>query len=106
VHQFGFITQTHLRNINNKYRNILNIFLDGWTDHFGILTENQQMHQNDPLIVMSSQTLLHVCHHQAAHMILTSYLYVGVQYTVGRVPQPPLFFVKSTPTNKSLVRII
>jgi hypothetical protein len=49
-----------------------------------ILIVNEQMHQNDHLIVMSSQTLLHVSayyrHHQGAHMILTSYLYVGVQY--------------------------
>jgi hypothetical protein len=49
-----------------------------------ILLENQQMHQNDHFIVMSSQTLLHVSayklHHKGAHMILTSYLYVGVQY--------------------------
>jgi hypothetical protein len=39
---------------------------------------------NDHFIVMSSQMLLHVsayqCHHQGAHMILTSYLYVGVHY--------------------------
>jgi hypothetical protein len=49
-----------------------------------ILIENQQMHQNDHFIVMSSQTLLHVSaywrHHQGAHMILTSYLYVDVHY--------------------------
>jgi hypothetical protein len=49
-----------------------------------IFTENQQMHQNDHFIVMSSQTLLHVSayhrHHQGAHMILTNYLYVGVHY--------------------------
>jgi hypothetical protein len=42
------------------------------------------MHQNDHFIVMSSQTLLHVPayqrHHQGAHIILTSYLYVGVHY--------------------------
>jgi hypothetical protein len=35
-------------------------------------------------IVMSSQILLHVsayqCHHQGVHMILTSYLYIGVCY--------------------------
>jgi hypothetical protein len=40
------------------------------------------MHQKDHFIVMLSQTLLHVSayqrHHQGAHMILTSYLYVGV----------------------------
>jgi hypothetical protein len=39
---------------------------------------------NDHFIVMSSQTLLHVSayqrHHQGAHTILTSYLYVGVHY--------------------------
>jgi hypothetical protein len=50
-----------------------------------ILIENQQMHQNDHFIVMSSQTLLHVSayqrHHQGAHMILTSYLYVAVCIT-------------------------
>jgi hypothetical protein len=49
-----------------------------------ILIGNQQMHQNDQFIVMSSQTLLHVLvhwhHHQGAHMILTSCLYVGVHY--------------------------
>jgi hypothetical protein len=42
------------------------------------------MHQNDHFIMILSQTLLHVSayqrHHQAAHMILTSYLYVGVHY--------------------------
>jgi hypothetical protein len=42
------------------------------------------MHQNDHFIVMLSQTLPHVSanqrHHQGAHMILTSYLYVGVRY--------------------------
>jgi hypothetical protein len=39
---------------------------------------------NDHFIVMSSQMLLHVSayqrHHRGAHMILTSYLYVGVHY--------------------------
>jgi hypothetical protein len=49
-----------------------------------IFMENQQMHQNDHLIVMLSQTLLQVSayqrHHQGAHTILTSYLYVGVHY--------------------------
>jgi hypothetical protein len=42
------------------------------------------MHQNDHYIVMSSQTLLRVSayqrHYKGAHMILTSYLYVGVHY--------------------------
>jgi hypothetical protein len=42
------------------------------------------MYQHDHFIVMSSQMLLHVLayqhHHQGAHMILTSYLYVGVHY--------------------------
>jgi hypothetical protein len=42
------------------------------------------MHQNAQCIVMSSQKLLHVSayqrHHQGAHVILTSYLYVGVHY--------------------------
>jgi hypothetical protein len=53
------------------------------------LIENEQMHQNDHFIVMSIQTLLHVSaykrHRQGAHMILTSYLYVGVPYkkTIG-----------------------
>jgi hypothetical protein len=46
--------------------------------------EHQQMHQNDHFIVMLSQMLLHVSAHQRhrkeAHMILTSYLYVGVHY--------------------------
>jgi hypothetical protein len=49
-----------------------------------IFIGNQQMHQNDHFIVMSSQTLLHVSayqrHHQGAHKILTSYLYVGVHH--------------------------
>jgi hypothetical protein len=49
-----------------------------------ILIENQHMHQNDHFIVMSSQMLLHVSayllHPQGAHMILTSYLFVGVRY--------------------------
>jgi hypothetical protein len=49
-----------------------------------IFIENQQMHPNDHFIVMLSQTLLHVSayqrHHQGAHMILPSYVYVGVQY--------------------------
>jgi hypothetical protein len=39
---------------------------------------------NDHFIVMSRQMFLHVSayqrHHQGAHMILTSYLYVGVHY--------------------------
>jgi hypothetical protein len=47
-------------------------------------TENQLIHQNDHFIVMSSQTLLNVSayqrHHPGAHMILTSYVYVGVHY--------------------------
>jgi hypothetical protein len=47
-----------------------------------IFIENQQIHQNDHFIVMLSQMLLHVSthqlHHQGAHMIFTSYLYVGV----------------------------
>jgi hypothetical protein len=42
------------------------------------------MHQSEHFTVMSSQTLPHVsacqCHHQGAHTILTSYLYVGVHY--------------------------
>jgi hypothetical protein len=46
--------------------------------------ENQQINHNDHFIVLSSQTLLHVSayhrQHQEAHMILTSYLYVGVHY--------------------------
>jgi hypothetical protein len=41
------------------------------------------MHQNDRFVVMLSQMILHVSvyqHlHQGAHMILTSYLYVGVR---------------------------
>jgi hypothetical protein len=49
-----------------------------------IITENQQIHQNDHFIVMSSEMLLHVSvyrrHHQGAHVILTSCLYVGVHY--------------------------
>jgi hypothetical protein len=48
-----------------------------------ILIGNQQTHRNDHFIVMSSQTLLRVSayqRHQGAHMILTSYLYVGVHY--------------------------
>jgi hypothetical protein len=46
-----------------------------------IFIANQQMHHNDHFIVILSQTLLHVSayrYHQGAHMILTSYLYVGV----------------------------
>jgi hypothetical protein len=42
------------------------------------------MHQNYHFIVMLSQMILHVSahqrHHQGAHTILTSYLYVGVHY--------------------------
>jgi hypothetical protein len=42
------------------------------------------MHKNDHFIAMFIQTPLHVSayqnHHQGAHMILTSYLYVGVLY--------------------------
>jgi hypothetical protein len=42
------------------------------------------MHQNGYFIVMLSQMLVHVSayqrHHQGAHMILTSYLYVSVHY--------------------------
>jgi hypothetical protein len=49
-----------------------------------IFRENQQVHQNEYFIVMLSQTFLHVSayqrHHQGAHMILTSCLYVGVLY--------------------------
>jgi hypothetical protein len=49
-----------------------------------IFIENPHMHQNDHFIMMLSQTLLHVSvhqhHHQGAHMILTSYLYVGGHY--------------------------
>jgi hypothetical protein len=45
------------------------------------------MHQNDYFIVMLSQTLLHVSayqrHHQGAHMIFTSYLYVGMHYRMN-----------------------
>jgi hypothetical protein len=48
------------------------------------ILENQQMHQNDHFIVMSSQTLLHVSayqrHNQGVHKIFTGYLYVGVHY--------------------------
>jgi hypothetical protein len=49
-----------------------------------ILIGNQQKLQNDHFIVMLSQKLLHISayqrHHQGAHMILTSCLYVGVNY--------------------------
>jgi hypothetical protein len=43
-----------------------------------ILVANQQMHQNNHFIVMSSQTLQHVSayQHKVAHTILTSYLHV------------------------------
>jgi hypothetical protein len=55
-----------------------------WLDRAVWCTENQQMHQNDHFIVMSSETLLHVSayqrHHQRSHMILTSYVCVGVHY--------------------------
>jgi hypothetical protein len=54
----------------------------GLTNFVHIFIENQQMHQNDQFIVMLCQPLLHVsgyqCHHQGSHVILTSYLYVGV----------------------------
>jgi hypothetical protein len=54
------------------------------SQNLDILVENQQMHQNCHFIVIFSQTPLHVSayqrHHQGAHMILTSYLYVGVHY--------------------------
>jgi hypothetical protein len=44
--------------------------------------ENQQMHNNDNFILLSSQKLLHVSayqrHHQRAHMILKNYLYFGM----------------------------
>jgi hypothetical protein len=47
-----------------------------------IFIENQQMHQNDHFIVLSSETFLHVSayerHHHGAPTILTSY--VGVHY--------------------------
>jgi hypothetical protein len=57
--------------------------LSSWTEHFGIyLHKNQQMNQNYHFIVMLSQMLLHNsvhhCHHQGAHMILTSYLSVYI----------------------------
>jgi hypothetical protein len=49
-----------------------------------ILIENQQTHQNDNLVLMSSQTLLHVStcklHHQQAHTILTCYSHFDVHY--------------------------
>jgi hypothetical protein len=55
-----------------------------------VATERQVLYRrptnasNGHFIVMSSQILLHVSayqrHHQGAHMILTSYLYVGVHY--------------------------
>jgi hypothetical protein len=49
-----------------------------------IFIENQQMHQNNHFIAMLGQTLLHVSAHQrhlqGAHLIQTSYLYVGVHY--------------------------
>jgi hypothetical protein len=56
------------------------------TSNVRVLIENQQMHQNNHIIVMLTQTLLHVLayqrHYQGAHMILTSYsyLYAGVYY--------------------------
>jgi hypothetical protein len=49
-----------------------------------IFIENQHMHKKYHFIVMLSQTLLCVTayqrHHHGAHMILTSYLNVGVHY--------------------------
>jgi hypothetical protein len=54
-----------------------------------IFIENQQMHQNYHFIVMSRRTLLRVSayqhHHQGAHMILTSYLYISVHYRKNNV---------------------
>jgi hypothetical protein len=48
------------------------------------LHRKPKMHQNEHFIVMSNQTLLHVSayqrHHQGAHMILTSTLYISVHY--------------------------
>jgi hypothetical protein len=38
-----------------------------------IVVENQQMHQNDHFIVMSSQTLLHVLVYQRHHQGASSY---------------------------------
>jgi hypothetical protein len=66
------------------HSNMQKFFVIGPSILVYIRVENQQMHQNDHFIVMSSQTLLHVSayqrHHQGAHMILTSCLYVGVHY--------------------------
>jgi hypothetical protein len=64
---------------------ILTLGLGEWTEQFGIYPYRKPTNPlNDHLIVMFSQTLLHVsayqCHHPGAHMILTSYLYVGVHY--------------------------
>jgi hypothetical protein len=48
------------------------------------LIDNQQMRQMTTLLSSQMLLLLHVSayqrHHEGAHMILTSYLYVGVHY--------------------------
>jgi hypothetical protein len=59
--------------------------LGDWTEHVGIYPYRRPTNvSNDHYIVMSSQMLLHVSayqrHHQGAHVILTSYLYIGVHY--------------------------
>jgi hypothetical protein len=68
------------------FLNKTSLFLLGdWTEHFGIYPYRKSTNaSNDHFIVMSSQMLLHVSayqrHHQGPHMILRSYLYVGVHY--------------------------
>jgi hypothetical protein len=71
-------TQRHI------LKHMVSILVAGPSIVVYIFTENRQKHQNDHFIVMLIQTLLHVSayqrHNQGAHMILTSYLYVGVHY--------------------------
>jgi hypothetical protein len=87
-HYASFSSSCHFLLSRPTHRHILrhmvSVLVIGPSIVVYIFTENQQKHKNDNFIVMLSQTLLHVSayqsHHQGAHMVLTSYLYVGVHY--------------------------
>jgi ABC-type Mn2+/Zn2+ transport system ATPase subunit len=78
-----YVTQTFNLHVTMSYLDRILILV---TSYY-LFIENQQMHQNDHFIVMRSQMLLHALayqlHHQEAHMILTSYIYVGVHYRMS-----------------------
>jgi hypothetical protein len=89
LHAWNVCVEIHSSKVETYMQSLLNGGEWLGTPMHYILIENQQMHQNDHSIVMSSQTVLHVSayqrHNQGAHVILTNYLCVGVHYEENKL---------------------